>query len=260
MRLAFVGGSVLALIAPVIGHYMVARRYANISDSLAHISLLGILAGHLLTASPLLLGLAVSIIAGVLMEYLRQKNLSSGDGILVLVTTFSIALVSIIQQLSGTRQSLESLLFGSILTITATDIIIVTIASAITALVLYIHRRALLCTILDSSTAKLQGFHPARLNYLLIILSAVVVAVSIKLLGGLLIGGIMIIPVLTSHLLSSSFYRSIGVSMVISVGSMWVGLSASWLLDIPSGAGIVAAASGVYILAALYTLTASGEY
>ncbi len=218
---------------------MISRRYANISDSLAHIALLGISLGLIVNQNTFVFGLITTIIAGIGIEYFRQHNILKGESALVLFTVTSLSSLAIIQQKIPLRRSLESILFGSVLNLEPSDIILTGILSIATILFVSINYKQLLNISINEDLAKVLGIPVKAYNYMLMTLAAIIISISLELIGGLLIGGIMIIPVLTARLYKLSFKKTIFMSVFFSVLAVWLGILSGWLLDLPSGAAIV---------------------
>lgn len=248
MVYAFFGGTFIGLAAPIIGQFMVTRRYANIADSLAHIALLGITTGLLINQMTFVFGIVVTVVSAMLIEYLRQHKILSGDTGLVLFTATSLSLVAIIQQKFPLRRSLEMILFGSVLNLTITDIVLAGLLATGIVIFVIVNYKQLLSVVISYDLAKVQGINVQLYNYILIALAAITVTISLELIGGLLISGIMIIPVISARLYSKGFVATTLLSVLFSISSVWSGLIIAWLADLPSGATIVAVSFGLFCI------------
>jgi zinc transport system permease protein len=245
---AFIVGTLLAISAPLVGQFMVVKRYSPIADSISHVALLGVAVGLILELVPISVSILSSIIGGVLVEFLRQKKVLKGEVALTVIISFSLSILSILQQKIGFRQNLESLLFGSLITVSQETILyafIVTIISIILILAFY---KSFLNISLDEDLAKVMGIKVNFLNYLLIILTASIIAVGIDIVGGLLISGLMIVPVASSLQFDLGFRKTHFLSIIFGVLSVWVGLTSAWFLDLPSGASIILISLGFFTI------------
>ena len=250
---ALLGGAGIGVLAPLCGQYLVARRVSNFADGTAHIAILGIVVGLLLGTNPLWFSLLVAVLGGVLLEFLRERHLVQTDAAVTLLLVVSLALVSILVGRLGTARSLESLLFGSILTITWAEVGFVWLLVILGVGLVYRYYRQLLTTVYQDDLARLVGVKGRAYNYALVIGAALVVGISVDLIGGLLVNGLMIIPVLTAQLSKTGFAKTHRQAVGWGVGSALGGLGLAGLLNFPAGAGIILTAVGGFAFALLKT-------
>lgn len=252
---AFLAGTLLAIVAPVIGIFMVVSRYSAISDTLSHVALVGVAVGLLSGQSPLLVGILVTSLAGILIEIIRQNKKIYRESILVLVMSGSLAVVSILLSLGGGfGVSLNSFLFGSISTISVIDL-----WSAFGILVLVLGSvwgfyKDMLKTVFDQNLAKISGTNTAFIRLWLVFLASLVVSSGIQIVGGLLVSSLVVIPVITALQYSLGFRNSLFLSVCFSVLSVWLGLVLAYYQDLPSGGSIVIINIGFFVLSYLVNL------
>ena len=243
MQRALIAGLIIGIVAPLIGNFLVVRRYSLIADTLAHISLLGVAIGFFLKNQSMLIVVIVAILAGLIMENLRGSKKIYGESVLALFLSgglaISIVLISLAKSLNS---NFYSYLFGSITTVTNEDLVVMTVLGIITLGIIFFFYRQFYVISLDEELALSQGIKTKLLNRVLIILTAVVVALSIRIVGSLLIGALMVVPVLTAMQLSRSFKQSIYLSIIFSLLSVIVGLFISYYFDLATGGMIVVVA------------------
>lgn len=249
---AVIGGLIIACVAPLIGSFLVVRRYSLMADTLSHVSLVGVAVGILLHASPVLVSVVVTSLAAVLIEHLRSRNLFGGEQLLAVFLSGSLAMAILLISLSDAGNvNLMSYLFGSITTITRADLVTIGALAASVLAVIGLCYKELFITSFDPEYAQVSGIRTGAINMLFIILVAVTVTLAIRIVGVLLIGSLMIIPVLTAITFARSFRTTILHSVAISVLSVITGLLASFYLDVPSGATVVLTVILIFCLSQL---------
>jgi zinc transport system permease protein len=249
---ALIAGSIIALIAPLIGSFLVIRRYSLIADTLSHLALTGVALGVLLHIEPILTTLSVTILAAIFIERLRSKERLPAEALLAMFLPGGLALSMILFALSqGIGANLLSFLFGSITTVTVSEIWLFLGLGLTTFLIILKYHRQLLYASFDEDTARVSGIPVNRLNLLILILTAVTVTLSMRIVGILLIGALMIIPVLTAMLLARSFTQTLIISVFFALLSVFSGLLTSYFLNFPSGATIVLTSLTLFTLASI---------
>jgi zinc transport system permease protein len=236
---ALIAGTLLGIVAPLIGTFLVVRKSSNLADGLSHIALLGVGIGLIVDFSPILTSIITAVIFGILIEFLRQKKVASSEAIIVLFLVLSLSLISILNSKFGFNQSLESLIFGSINTLSLNEIYWIILIFITNLGVLKLFYNQFFITSLNPELAKARGVKVNLINYLQITLAATIIASGIKLVGGLLISSLLILPVLTSLQLKTNFKQTMLFASIFSVMSLWIGIYLSWFLDLPTGSSIV---------------------
>lgn len=237
---AFIAGSVIGVIAPLIGTFLVARRFSLIADTLGHISLAGIALGLLLNINPIITALAASIITALLVDRIRQNKYVSGESALAMLLSGGLALAIVLIGLArGFNVDLFSYLFGSITTVTGTDLFLIIPLGLLIIITVAIFYKQFLSIAFDEEGAKISGVKVKLLNILLMILTAVAVSLSIRIIGSLLIGALLVIPVTTASQIARSFKQTLLLAIFFSLSSVVAGLFASFYLNLPAGGSIV---------------------
>lgn len=249
---AFAAGIIIAALASSLGVFVVVRRYSMLSDSLAHISLLGVAFGFLFSVSTSWSAILITLSAAWLIEYLRQNHNVYSDSILSIFLSGSLATAIIIVSMSDSfNTSLFDYLFGSIVAVEESDIWSIFVFGILSILLIGNYYQKLIFTSFDEESARSAGINTKALNYLLVSLVAVAIGLSIKIVGALLIGALMIIPVVSAMQFCKSFFVTAITSVVFSLLSVVAGLFLSYYASLPSGATIVVVSLALFILSIL---------
>ncbi|ADG92344.1 ABC-3 protein [Arcobacter nitrofigilis DSM 7299] len=246
---AFVAGIFIAILAPTLGTFVVVRRYSMLSDSLAHISLLGVALGFLFSISTTFSAIIIALLASLFIEYLRKNHNIYSDSILSIFLSSALALAIIIVSISNSfNVALFSYLFGSIVAVSKEDIWTICIFGVLSALFIINNYQKLLFVAFDEEVAKASGINVSFLNYMLVSLVAITVGLSIKIIGVLLIGALMIMPVISAMQFEKSFFITCLLAVSFAVLAVIVGLFVSFYISLPSGATIVVVSLILFIL------------
>lgn len=249
---ALLAGVAIGIVAPLIGTFLVAKRYSLIADSLAHVSLGGLAAGVILGINPLLGALAIAVLAAFTIEKLRGGKFVTAEMALAMFLSGGLAVAVVLISISHRANvDLMSFLFGSITTVTQQDLwIIGSLAVAIVAVVAFLYHQLAYASF-DEEQAQASGLRVQILNQLLIILAAVTVVLSLRIVGGLLIGALTVIPVAAAAQLARSFRQTISYAVAFGLASVIAGLVASFYLGLAAGGTIVLTALVFFIIAML---------
>ncbi len=260
MQRALVVALLVGLSAPVIGTYLVQRRMALLGDGIGHVALAGIAAGWLAGSAAGLAqrdALAVpgaitfAIIAAVLIERLRERGTSPADVAMAILFYGGIAGgVLLIGLAGGTGSNLLGYLFGSISTVTWTDVWMTVALSGVILVVGLGLRHALFSVTHDQDFAIASGIPVRFLNLAVAVLAAVTITVSMRVVGVLLVSGLMILPVAIAQQTSRSFARTMATAMGVGAVLCVTGLTITYYHDLQPGALIVVLGVAAYALAA----------
>lgn len=233
-------GIIVGLIAPLIGIFLVLRRYSLFADTLAHVSLAGVALGFFLNVNPILTAVGVTVASSFGIERLRSAKRIAGESALALFLSGSLAVATVLLSLGkGFNANLFNYLFGSILTVTETDIYIMATLGAVVLITIVALYKELVAISFDEDSAHVSGIPVQRINTALIVLSALTVSLSIPVVGILLIAALLVIPTLAALQLRTSFVRTILYAECISLFSIVTGIVASFYLDLSTGGTIV---------------------
>jgi zinc transport system permease protein len=250
---ALLAGILVALTVPVLGSFLVARRYALISDSLAHVSLAGVGIGLLTGQAPIVIAVLVTIAGALLLEWLRQARRISGEVSLAILMSGGLALAVVLANLArGANTDFTSYLFGSIATTGTADVLTLAIATVLACGFVFTRYRALLHIAFDEDSARIAGLRVTLLNYMLVALTAAIVVLSLRIVGGLLISALLVIPVVTASRFATGFRSTIYFAVVCALVSVIAGLMAAFYVGIAAGGAIVLASLVLLILSMIW--------
>ena len=249
---AFVAGIGLALISGPLGCFIIWRRLSYFGDTIAHSALLGVVIAYAMNFNLVIAVFAVSCFIALSLLFLQKRTNLPDDALLGLLahSVLAIGLV-LLGILSFIRIDLMGLLFGDILSVNLNDVLFVWIGGSIVMIVLIIIWRPLFAATVNLELAKAEGLNPDLANGIFTILIASVIAISIKIVGILLITGLLIIPAAASRNLSSTPIQMAIISSVIGLVSVVLGLQTSMIWNSPTGPTILAIALGVFTLTLL---------
>jgi zinc transport system permease protein len=241
MQRAIVAGILLAISSPLIGIFLFSRRLSALTDTLSHVSLAGLVIGSVigvLGEYNLIVAIFITIVISLIIDYIRQKELLPAEAILIVFVVLSLSIVSIIQSQFRLTRGLENLLFGSLLTVSNFDIVIIILFLIILFTFVRQNFWNLFITSVDSSIAISEGVNIKKLNFWLSLLTSIFCVLGAKLFGGLMISSLMIIPVSSAIILKFSFVNTIKVALIFSLISVLFGIILAWQLAIPIGASV----------------------
>ena len=235
-----IAGVIIAFIAPIIGIFLVLRRYSLIADTLSHVSLAGIALGLLLNINPLLTAIGATTLSSIAIEKLRLSKKVYGESALALFLSGSLAVAVILISIShGFNSTLFNYLFGSIATVAQSDIYTVSILGLFVFISILILYKKLLFITFDEDAAKVDGLRVDLINTIFIILCAVTISLAIPIVGILLISALLIIPVLAALQFKQTFVPTIIIAQVISIFSVIAGVVVSFYFNLAPGGTIV---------------------
>ena len=250
MRLALAAGAIVGVLAPAVGFFLVQRRQSLVGDGIGHVAFAGVAAGILLGVSPVFTALVAAVLGGIAIELLRSRGGTAGDQALALVFYTGIALgVVLIARAGALNVDLFQYLFGSILTITRSDLALIAALGALGVTTIALLYRALAAVIIDEEGARVAGVPIASLNIALAALAAVTVALSMRVVGILLVAALMVLPVSAAGRMAWSMRSTFVLSVAVGLFSALFGLTISYYANLPPGGAIVLVAAGVYLVA-----------
>ena len=249
---AFAAGIGLAFITGPLGCFIVWRRLSYFGDTIAHSALLGVVIAYALDYNLIIAVFVVSCLLALSLLFLQRRTNLPDDALLGLLahSVLAIGLV-LLGILSFIRIDLMGLLFGDILSVNVTDILFVWIGGGIVLIVLILIWRPLVAGTVNLELAKAEGLNPDLANAIFTLLIASVIAISLKIVGILLITGLLIIPASASRNLSSTPIQMAIISSIIGVASVVLGIQTSMIWNTPTGPTILTITLGVFILTLL---------
>jgi zinc transport system permease protein len=248
---ALLVGFFTAISTATLGNFVVTARQAVVSDMLAHTALAGVGIGIALQVSPTYVSLVTTIVAGIVLWWLSRNHNQAPEALSMLLLTGGLALALLLAHINRDNPiSLETYLFGSILTVTPSEMITFIALNSIVIIVLAICWRPFLTYVFDRDYSQTLA-HTTIYEILFIVLISLVVGIGLKIIGGLLIGALLVIPVLIAQTFTSSFTHNVLYSVLFNVLAVVVGIISSFYIDIPVSSGIVLSLITLYILTKL---------
>jgi zinc transport system permease protein len=257
MQLALVAGLVVGACAPLIGAFLVQKRMSLMGDGIGHLAFAGVAAGLLADVWPIWTALVAAVAGAVVIDLLRAHGRASGDLALALAFYGGIALAAVLASRAGAGSvDVVPYLFGSILTVTWSDVRVVAALGAVIVATVVVAGRALFSIVVDEESARVTGLPVDALNTALAALTAVTIVAAMRVVGVLLVAALMVLPVATSRLLARSFLGTLLGGVGVGVVSVVAGLTAAREWELAPGGAIVLAAVGAFVLTAAGTALA----
>lgn len=246
-------GVLVALVAPVIGLFLVLRRYSLIADTLAHVSLAGVALGFMLGVSPFYAALCTTVLASLGIDKLRTSAKLFGESALALFLSGSLALATVFLSIGhGFNAKLFQYLFGSIVTVTQNEVYIIAGMAALILLVMTVLYKELVYIAFDEVAARVSGLPVRRINALFIIMCALCISLAIPVVGALLISALLVIPPICALQLQKGFITTLLVAECVSVLCMVLGIMLSFYLGWATGGTVVLLMLLAFISIAIY--------
>ena len=254
-----VAGIAVALISGLVGCFVVWRRLSYYGESIAHSSLLGAGIGILIGIGINFGVVFICLLFGILFLWLQQSKALSSDTLLGVLAHFALAVGIIVISFNKIKIDLHAFLFGDILTVSITDIWGMYIGVLIAITLILSNWSSLLLVTLDEDLAKSEGINPLYVNILLTTIMTIVVALSLQIIGLLLITAMLIIPAATARRLVNSPEGMVIVATLIGIFSVVFGIYLSVEMDLPSGPSIVVVSSILFFVSHMFGLIAKNE-
>lgn len=252
MQRALIAGLITALVCPVVGLFVVVRRQSLIGDGLGHIAFAGITSGYLLGFYPFFMAALVTAGGALGIEWLRRRQRHFSDMALAIFFYAGVAMAIIFSSMTKMPTGgILSFLFGSIITVTQQDLLIIGLCSALVLIVVVFLFKPFILIAFDEDAALIAGLPVEKLGYLFSLLTALVVVVGMTVVGILLVSALMIVPVASALLYRQSFRRTMVLAVLYSLSAVLTGLILSFYLNIAPGGTIVMSAILLYILTSL---------
>lgn len=251
MQRALIAALAIGIAAPAIGVFLVQRRLSLMGDGIGHVAFAGVAAGFLTGIAPVATALIAAVLGAVVLELLREKGRTAGDVALALIFYGGIAagvFMTSLSNSSGTK--LVSYLFGSVVNVDTTEVLL-SVAVAVGVLgVTFILRKELFAVCYDEDVARVSGLKVRWMNILIAVTAAVTVAVTMKVVGILLVSSMLVLPVAAAQQLTRSFRATVWLAIGIGAFESIGGLTVAYYGDVYPAATIVLGAILVFGIAA----------
>ncbi|MFC4711973.1 metal ABC transporter permease [Planococcus dechangensis] len=258
---AFASGLIIGVIAPLLGVFIVVRRLSLIADALSHVTLAGIAGslylsqsvGALALLNPLYLGIASSVMGSMLIERLRSVYKHYEELAIPIILSAGIGFGAIFISLAeGFSSDLFGYLFGTVSAVSRQDLYIVAGIAVIVLTFIRIFFKELFVLSFDDEYARASGLPAKWIHFLFMIVTALVIAGSMRIVGILLVSSLMTIPVATAMRLAKSFKQTIWLSILFGQISVITGLVTAFYFDLAPGGTIVVTSIGILMIVLAY--------
>lgn len=239
MQRAFIVGGLIGILLTCIGLPMLIKRLSMIGDSLSHASLAGVTIGLSIGINPLLAAIIACMLAGISIETVRAKLKAYQEVSTVIILALSVGLAGIFSSTVKGGNAIGSYLFGSIITINDEEFLVILLTCLVVLVAYKLLFQRIFIVIFNPKSAQLLGINTGAINLLMTLLSAIAIALSAKAIGSLIVSSLLVIPVMIAMRFTSTYKKTLIVSMILSVLFIYLGLIVSYYFNLKSGSVIV---------------------
>ena len=255
MTRAVTVGLLVSLCAALLGVSLVLKRFSMIGDGLSHVGFGALAIAAALNVAPLALSVPVVVLAAFLLLRISQNSKIKGDAAIALISSGALAIgVVAVSVTTGMNTDVSNYMFGSILSLSRADAAVSIVLSVVVIVMFLLLYPRIFAVTFDESFTKATGTNTGRYNTVLAVLTAVTVVIGMRMMGAMLISSLIIFPALTAMRLCRSFKSVILCSAVVSVLCFFIGMTASYIFELPSGASIVIVNMIAFLLFSLISL------
>ncbi len=246
---ALITGIFIAISCSLLGVFLVLKNMSLIGDGLVHVSFAAIAIGLLVSDKPLIVSIPLVIIASFLVLLMKEKAKIDADATIGLLSSFSIAVGVIIASMAkGFNIDLFSYLFGSILFISPSEMILSGALAIILLILVLLFYNDLFSITFDENFAKISGIKVRKVNYLLSVLISITIVLGIRIVGTMLISSLIVFPSVSALQIARGFKNTLLYSVLFSVIAIVLGIIFSYILNVPTGALIVVVNAIIFII------------
>ncbi|AAK80821.1 zinc transport system permease protein [Clostridium acetobutylicum] len=257
MQNALLASVMIAILCPLIGIFLVLKRHSMVGDALSHASFAGVAIGIFIGVNPMITTFIFVTICAVLIELLRNSFKQYSDLILPIILTLSVGIAITLTTSGRASGNIESFLFGSILTVGKSDLVLILIISVVSIFLIAIFYNNFLYTTFDEQGARVSGINTKFLNYIFSIVVGFVISVSIRITGILVVSSLLAVPVAAAMQFKKGFKSTLILSILFSFIDVLVGLFSSYYLNCAPG-GTVALTSVLTLIISIIIRRGSG--
>ena len=246
---ALIVGLLVSLCASLLGVNLVLKRYSMIGDGLSHVSFGALAVAASLNIAPLAVSVPLVIIAAFIMLRLTEKSAIGGDSAIAVFSSAALAAGIIVTSLpGGANIDIRNYMFGSILAMNESDVYISVLLSVVVIVMYIFFYNRIFAITFDESFSRATGVKVNLYNMTLAALTAVTIVIGMRIMGALLISSLIIFPALSAMRICNYFKRVIFTGAIISVTCFIIGITLSYVLELPVGASVVAANFAVFVV------------
>ncbi len=253
MQRAFQASFLISFIAPILGLFLILRRQSLMADTLSHVSLAGVALGLLIGVNPTFTNILVVSVIAIVLEYLRVVYRTYSEISIAILMSGGMALALVLMGLNdgGATLSMNQFLFGSIVTISEQQVWMLFVLTIMIGLLYLTFRKPLYILTFDEETAFTAGLPIKTMSVLFNILTGITIAVTMPIVGALLVSAIIVLPAAISMRLSNRFNGVILIGIVLALIGMFSGLVVSYKVGTPPGASITLILLIVFVVTTL---------
>ena len=252
MLYALLCGILVSICAALLGVSLVLKRYSMIGDGLSHVSFASLAIGSALSFAPLAFTLPVVALAAFVLLSLNEKGKMKGDSLTAIISTGALAIGTVAASLSsGSNIDLNGYMFGSILSLGKTDLILSIILFFVVVPIFTLLYNKMFSVTFDPSFASATGIKVKAYDTVIALLTAITIVIGMRLMGTLLISALIVFPVVTAMRIMKSFKGVVIFSALLPTVSFSLGLTASYFLSTPAGASVVCVNLIVFVAASV---------
>ncbi len=249
---ALLTGSIIAFCCAFLGIFLILRRFAMIGEGLAHFSFGSIGLALMLGLYPMAVMIPMAVVASLLIYYLSEKSVY-GDTAIGMISAVGIAGGVMLASIGGGYNiDLFSYLFGDILAIKQEEVTAAIALSGVVIVLTFFFYQELFTVTFDTEYARVLGLNPPRIEKILLALTALTVALGIKVVGTMLVSSLIIFPAITALQLARSFKGALLTGTALGILSVLLGILISYILDLPAGATIVMVNATAFAIAYVF--------
>lgn len=249
---ALLCGALISLCAALLGVSLVLKRYSMIGDGLSHVGFGALACANVLGVAPLLVAIPIVVVVAILLLRLSETGKIKGDAATAFISTGSLALgVLLISLFRGANTDLSNYMFGSILAMEASDVVLSIALGLLVTLLYLLFYNQIFAVTFDETFSKASGMHTGIYNTILATLTAITIVLGMRIMGALLISALIIFPGLSAMRLFRSFAGVTVCAAVLSILCFAIGLMLSYVFAAPTGAAVVVVHIVAYCLFAL---------
>ena len=236
---ALIAGTLISLCASVLGVILVLKHYALIGHGLSEIGFASLSLSSALNIQPMYIAAPSVIAASFVIMYVSRKYRTAGDTAIAIASSAALAFGIAVSSLTGKSSNMSAYLFGSVLAVSDSDLwIAVILAAVVISSFVILYNRLFLITY-SADYARTLGINTAMYQFVVSVLTALVVVAGMRITGTLLISGVIILPAVSAKIIARGFRSLVVISGVISVIAFLAGLAVSFVFSIPAGAGVI---------------------
>ncbi|GFP74917.1 metal ABC transporter permease [Clostridium fungisolvens] len=248
MRNAFLAGFIISLLCPCIGLFLVLKRYSMIGDTLSHSSFAGVAIGLVFGFNPIITAFIFTSVCAIVIELLRDYFKKYAELVMSIILTLSLGIAIVLISSGKASAKVNSYLFGSILTVSKSDLYLISIIGLICFVTIALLYKKLIYTTFDEEGAKVSGINVKLVNYIFTLIVGATISVSIRVMGILVISSIIVVPVATAMQMKKGFSVTLILSMIFGVIDILVGLITSYYFNSAPGGTIALTSVALLII------------